>query len=68
MKWIKCIDRLPKASYHYDINLVIAASNSDVFPACIDSNDKWTHFHLCNQYCNVIKWMPLPDGDNDEEQ
>lgn len=67
MKWIKCSDRLP--------------DNKKPILFVIDKH--WGPFGVQNGYHNgnvfltcclefpqkiVIKWMPLPDGDNDEEQ
>lgn len=74
MKWIKCSDRLPKANSDVKIKLnnktikaFFAHFTGDIgsyagWGYCYENGNKFIPF------TEIDKWMPLPDGDNDEEQ
>lgn len=69
MKWIKCSDRLPE---EYEKVIVYVPTKGRFFSSHIEFDCVYKDYKSETYWREhpgvVTKWMPLPDGDNDEEQ
>lgn len=68
MKWIKCSERLPEENIRVLVYMPKSSTDNEWYS--VESMTRSIHFKgsRWTTHREITKWMPLPDGDNDEEQ